>query len=209
MAAKKSPIPFVPLTGHPNPLPWPAFGRHVILWHGTLKKHAGNIQNNGIDPRIGRANVDFGLGFYTTTFEWQARQWAEDAFRRSYKYGQPKDPPAVLMFKVDIDALAPLENLSFVRGSPDNDLFWSFIVHCRSSTPVLVQTHRPHFAAPRDWFDVVSGPVVAAWIHGARKIIRGFDQFSFHTDASAAVLNALIYSRDPQRFSMTLLPLPY
>src|SRR5262245_10748193 len=110
MAAKKSPIPFVPLVGHPLQQPWPGLGRHVVLWHGTLKRYADDIQNNGVDPRRGRPNVDFGLGFYTTTFAWQARQWAEDTYRRKYKYGNPKDPPAVLMFKVALDDLAPLEN---------------------------------------------------------------------------------------------------
>jgi hypothetical protein len=153
--------------------------------------------------------VDFGRGFYTTTFERQAFQWAEDAYRKKYKYGKPKDPPAVLRFRVDLDDLASLENLAFVRGSPDNDLYWSFVMHCRASTPANFLVHRVHLAAPRDWFDVVSGPVAAAWLHGTRKVIRGFDQFSFHTDAAVAVLNALIGSGDPHRFSVTVLPLPY
>jgi hypothetical protein len=171
--------------------------------------YADDIRKNGVDPKRGRPNVDFGHGFYTTTFEWQARQWARDAYRRKYKFGNPKDPPAVLKFKVDLDDLAPLENLAFVRGSPDNDLFWSFVVHCRASTAAHIQVHRAHRPAPRDWFDVVSGPVAASWSGGFRKIFRGFDQFSFHTVAAAAVLDALIGSGDPQQFDVTLLPLPY
>ena len=209
MTSKTPTIPLIPLTGHPKPPPWPAFGKHLILWHGTLKRHSDNIRKNGVDPSLGRPNVDFGLGFYTTTFEWQARRWAENAYRRNYKYGNPLDPPVVLMFGINLDDLGRLENLAFVRGTPDNDLYWSFVVHCRSSTIANIQTHRGYWGVQGDWFDVVSGPVVAALLSGTRKVIRGFDQFSFHTATACEVLNDLILSKDPQRFDVTVLSLPY
>ncbi|HEV3383340.1 MAG TPA: hypothetical protein VG097_00925, partial [Gemmata sp.] len=96
-------------------------------------------------------------------------------------------------FRISLARLAEMECLMFVRGEFNNDLFWSFIDHCRSSTSVAPKTHlHPTRKAPDDWYDVVCGPVAAIWPPSDRLVIRESDQFSFHTDISVAILNDVI-----------------
>jgi hypothetical protein len=183
----------------PPPLWVPHRSRHLILWHGCTTSDKDKIEAAGVDPMAGRPNTDFGRGFYTTTIEQQARQWAwtryyNPKFRRSAKI-----QPAVLRFKVDRHKLAKLKWLSFVGGDYDNDDFWSLVHHCRTSTPEELHDHGgPVAEEGHRWYDVVSGPVAAFWEQ--RSAMHDADQISFHTRKAAQLLTDLIRSGDLERY---------
>lgn len=143
------------------------------LFHGTRKEFADAILRDGIDPVQGEANTDFGVGFYTTTNRAQAEQWAK------IKAAETNDVPVVLKLTVDRDALARLRSLAFVRPTDD---YWSLIERCRDKSDLPYKTE--------EHYDVVYGPVAKRWWgDGAFRVIKGFDQVSFHGDAARALLN--------------------
>jgi len=169
----------------------------VILWHGCLELDRADIEANGIDPTRGRVDTDFGRGFYTTTVERQARQWAWQRFflwRANAANANHQTQPVVLRFRVPrygqkgrIRGLDRLFSLHFILGRNENEDYWSFVQHCRQSTPLAIRNHgRP----PAGWYDLVTGPVSAFWQQ--RVAMQDADQVSFHTSAGAAILNKLI-----------------
>lgn len=150
--------------------------QRLRVYHGTLHAHATTIRRSGVQLSRGQTRKDFGAGFYTTTVEWQARNWAWVLSERA-----AESRPAVLAFEIDRDALAGLQWLAFVRGDADADDFWSFVVHCR-----LGANH--HAREARTRYDVVIGPVAAIWRQ--RVSMQGADQISFHTAAAEQLLNS-------------------
>lgn len=104
------------------------------------------------------------------------------------------DAPAVVKFRVPLDALTALHSLAFVRGESAHPAFWSFVNHCRASN-----SHEyPSRPKPGDWYDNASGPVAKLPLAKCEVLgtfngheWSGMDQYSFHTPASAAVLNAI------------------
>jgi hypothetical protein len=160
------------------PPPWT--NQRIVLYHGTVSVYVASICR-GIDPSFGRANADFGLGFYTTTVERQARAWAWQIARRRSRISHGH-APVLIRFDVQRDALARLDGLWFVRGSFDAEDYWSLVQHCRT-------TGGPHGRQSNDgWYDVVVGPIAASWAQ--RLTMFDVDQISFHTPAAAAVLDA-------------------
>lgn len=170
---------------------------YVILWHGCLESDRANIEANGIDPTLGRVDADFGRGFYTTTVERQAKQWAWQRFllwKDDPANVRLRNYPVVLRFRVPryghkgrIQGLDRLLSLHFVLGRNDNEDYWSFVQHCRQSTREGIRNHgRP----ATGWYDIVAGPVSAFWQQ--RVTMEGADQMSFHTSAATAILNKLI-----------------
>jgi hypothetical protein len=180
---------------------------HVILWHGCTGNDASKIVL-GIDPSVGPPDRDFGQGFYTTSIERQARQWA---WHRYYSL-PPGDrgggnTPVIIRFRVARAALSELTSLHFVLGDYDNEDFWSLVQHCRQSapagagSPAVIHNHKcnQHVGPSRQgWYDIVSGPVAAFWIQ--RVAMMGSDQVSFHTTQAADLLNGLIRSGSRQAF---------
>lgn len=185
---------------NPSP-PWkPDRSDYVILWHGCTVLEKNAIQANGIDLSLCAVNTDFGRGFYTTTLERQARQWA---WGRFYKW-QLLHPtgtgnqPVVLRFRVRRSAspsvtgpldegLDELTSLAFVLADYHYEDYWSLVQHCRQSTTIAIDDHRHPKGG---WYDLVSGPVAAFWEQ--RVAMHDADQFSFHTDKGVGLLNALI-----------------
>src|SRR5439155_9365481 len=100
----------------------------IRLYHGTLDEHVASILG-GINPSAGHSYSDFGQGFYTTTWESQAREWASELARVTGA------SPAVMAFEVDRDALTKFDALGFVRGRFDADDYWSLVSHCRAGRP--------------------------------------------------------------------------
>jgi hypothetical protein len=178
---------------HPAP-PWqPALSDYQILWHGCTALDKNGIEKSGIDLTRCAVDSDFGRGFYTTTLERQARQWA---WGRFYDW-QAKNPtgtgnqPVVLRFRVPrytaaTPGLDQLLSLEFVRGVYDNEEFWSLVQHCRSSIPASPNNHRH---PKTGWYQLVSGPVAAFWKQ--RVAMDDADQFSFH-EGGTYVIDALI-----------------
>jgi hypothetical protein len=172
---------------------------YVSLWHGCLNSDRVNIEENGIDPTLGRVDADFGRGFYTTTVERQARQWAWQRFllwNAGPANESVRNQPVVMRFRVPrhgrkgrIRGLDRLFSLHFVLAGSDNEDYWSFVQHCRQST---AEAFRDHGRPPSGWYDLVTGPVSAFWQQ--RVAMQDSDQVGFHTSVGAEILNKLIRS---------------
>src|SRR5262245_6595774 len=149
----------------------------LVLYHGT-DDGQGAAFAHGLDLSRCRAATDFGRGFYTTTSEHQAKQWANATRERNL----PQNPgvrAVVLSFKVPRDTLAHLESLVFVVDNPD---YWSLVNYCRGGSSPHDRRVPPQRSAE---YDVVYGPV-ALWRQ--QLVIKDCDQVSFHT---VAALNQL------------------
>ena len=145
----------------------------LVLFHGTLDVHEAAVLG-GVNVAAGSAFTDFGRGFYTTTLERQARLWALQLAQQTGR------GPAVIRFIVSRKALAGLDCLWFVRGHYDAHDFWNFVNHCRRGGA--------HLRGGGSWYDAVVGPV-ARKPASLRKTLFSFDQVSFHTNRSAALLD--------------------
>jgi hypothetical protein len=98
----------------------------VTIYHGTdhgTDEHSATRIAMAAHPlphrvmlNAGKALVDFGRGFYTTTSEHQARNWANLRIGRCLG---PRGRAAVLHFEVDREALAGLADLVFPRETTD------------------------------------------------------------------------------------------
>lgn len=140
----------------------------LVLYHGTIEKYRASIVH-GIDATRGRVNLDFGQGFYTTTFERQAVSWAWIKSQRD-----PGSNPIVLRFQLSRASLAQLESMWFIRGTKTASDFWSLVFHCRRNGG----SHRR--TGNTGWYDVIAGPVVNTPLTSF-SVIPGYDQISFHT----------------------------
>lgn len=181
---------------------WPNRERFVWLWHGTAEPRVRNIQR-GIDLRYCQRKTDFGRGFYTTTYQNQAREWATQTTLTARLLQRDRSiRAAIIGFCVPLDDLPPLHCLPFVRPEPSNELFWSFVRHCRGF-PTSDANNPNHYPDPPECthlyphpaggscYDMVCGPVARKW--GRRpQVFLSYDQYSFHTPASVAMLNALL-----------------
>jgi uncharacterized protein DUF3990 len=177
----------MPKWGSPNP--------PLFVYHGTDDVSVGAVGLAvgtplplGVNPTLGRVFTDFGQGFYTTTWDHQARQWANARVLRTLA-----PPPAagrnaiVLRFELDRDWLAGLESLVFVRPLLD---FWNLVDDCRNGFPPHQRPPRPPRNPPRA-YDVVFGPVT---LWPQRLLIQDCDQVSFHThDAARRLPGPIIY----------------
>ena len=183
---------------HPAPLWKPPRSGEVVLWHGCLQRDADAIvaSPTGIDPTNGRWDADFGRGFYTTSFQVQAQQWA---WRKHINVATPTaaDRPVVIRFTVPRDELAALNSLAFVAAGTRSSDYWSLVQHCRQSDAGkgVLNDHRHPDTGRGGWYDMVSGPVAAFWRQCVA--INESDQFSFHTPQGCDVLNRLIPKGPP------------
>ena len=120
-------------------------------------------------------NTDFGRGFYMTTSDHQAREWANKRVRLAHSRGR-STTGVVLSFPVSLYALSTLESLCFVRATAD---YYALVEDCRLGFP-------PHQKTVGNVaYDVVFGPVS---LGSQRLVIHDCDQISFHTPAAVAVL---------------------
>jgi hypothetical protein len=157
----------MPLWGSPNP--------PLVVYHGTDDQSllawgpiiAGRTLT-GFRARVSlcRPFTDFGQGFYVTTWDHQARQWANARVLRILAPTGPQPRAVVIRFLLDRDWLADLDSLVFIRPTFD---FWNLVDDCRTGFP-------PH-QRPGP-YDVVYGPV-ALW--DERLLIQDCDQIGFHT----------------------------
>lgn len=152
----------------------------LAVYHGTVEAYVASLLDR-VNLDFARGRSDFGRGFYTTTREPQARDWAlrSSALRRSLGAGAA---PAVVRFDIARDRLAALDSLWFVRGGFDAEDYWSLIRRCRTGL-------RDHArSTDAGWYDVVAGPVAINWKR--RIILPEGDQVSFHTARAVALLSA-------------------
>ncbi len=166
----------------------------MTLWHGCTARDAVQIQKK-IDLNKSRCDADFGRGFYLTSLERQARQWAWYRFYSLSPRQRSGTTAQVLKFRVPRAKLARLEFLAFVLPSYDNLDLWSLVQHCRQSPPAPGHHHHNHpdaSARPDGWYDMVIGPVAAFWQQ--RVAMVDADQISFHTKKAVDILQGLIKS---------------
>jgi hypothetical protein len=152
----------------------------LVLYHGcsTVSLQPGNPQgialdtpSHGINHTTSRQRLDFGPGFYTTTWLYQARLWANERQIRDAK-GHSAAKAVVLRIEMRRNDLADLQCLGFVDWKRGGWL--SFIEYCRAGG-------RPH--APKEYrshpYDVVYGPLSGSKDHLS---FGEADQLSFHTE---------------------------
>jgi hypothetical protein len=178
--------------------PWePNRSEVIMLWHGCTALDRIGVES-GLNLLNSRGDLDFGRGFYTTTLRRQAMHWAIRRFDSRHVVKR-NNQPAVLRFAVPRRQLARLQSLSFVLAGYENEDYWSFVQHCRQSRGKKRNDHRGPVNEDGDWYDIVSGPVVADWKQ--RAAFMNMDQMSFHTKQAIALLNAAIKSSDPGRYT--------
>ena len=160
--------------------------KDLYVYHGTDSNSAGGASITSgssipfvINLALCRPWTDFGQGFYVTTNQHQARQWANTRVDK-LAAGLPPSSPApvatVLQFRLERDGLANLDSLAFVLGTHD---FWALVTDCRGRFP-------PHQrAGVQAEYDVVYGPVT---LWPQILLIQDCDQISFHTSAGVARL---------------------
>lgn len=81
------------------------------VYHGSTTQHRKDLQN--INVKCGRADLDFGQGFYTTSVKNQAIEWAKGRAFGPYK-------PLVLTYKVDVDKIKRIMNGKFFKNAADD-----------------------------------------------------------------------------------------
>ena len=155
---------------------WPPWNNQpIILYHGTIARSATEIVQNGIDLSLGRPNVDFGRGFYTTTSRMQAQKWAEVVADGE------GETPAIVRVTMRRASLSRLRTLAFVRGTPDATDYWSFVSHCRRKLQRSPYTDQ--------YYDVVYEPIAQSWFGiDESKVFPGYDQISFHGSIAQQIL---------------------
>jgi len=135
--------------------PWPRWNNpRITLYHGTVRPFAHRILEDGVDVFTGRAEVDFGQGFYTTTSLEQAETWARLKSQRT------NELPAIVRLRLDRLELRNLRSLVFVHVDEYSGDYWSFVEHCRRGNQM------PPVTSEHD--DVVYGPVAFRWGPDAR-----------------------------------------
>lgn len=152
------------------------YNKDLVVYHGTDDAAVGAqgfpqyaTVPLTINLSLCRPFTDFGQGFYTTTSQHQAEQWANARLLRRPANAPPANA-IVLGFQLGRDWLASLDALAFMR--PIND-FWLLIQDCRNGFP-------PHqrWRSPLACYDIVYGPVT---LWPQRLVIQDCDQISFHT----------------------------
>jgi hypothetical protein len=155
----------------------------LTVYHGTdsdaLASYGGLALYNPvpgfvIDVTCGRSNMDFGQGFYMTTYDHQARQWANIKVSRGRRASRPAPSRAVVLsFSIDRDLLAGADALAFVVATTD---YWDLVHDCRLGFP----THgRP---GTKKTYDIVYGPVS---LSRQELTIHDSDQISLHDQVLA------------------------
>jgi hypothetical protein len=155
---------------------------------GTLRL-APNPTNIYVGPNTGRGmgrvrtGTEFGPGFYTTTSEHQAQQWANQGLRRALARGIRNQMAVVIRFEVDRDQLSRLESISFVR---DDTPFWDFVAWCRPRGRISHnRAHNPSLQPWPEMYEVVHAPVT---IWRQLLVLKDCDQVSFHSNTAVQVL---------------------
>jgi hypothetical protein len=148
----------------------------IELFHGTIVRHAEEINSSGVDVNRSRPDCDFGTGFYCTTSLEQAQARAEQ------KAAATRQLPAVVGIILRRNDIAALNILAFVRGEREATDFWSLVHFFRDGNARRAGVS----IGPLFPYDVVFGPV-ALW--RSKRPMPFADQVSFHTQAAQQLLN--------------------
>jgi len=144
---------------------------YIDLYHGTSSGAGGaaNIRSNGIDLGVGKANRDFGRGFYMTRDPVQAAKWASQNFG---------DSGTVLRFRVPSSMFDGLSGKVF----PDANSGYLDMVRSMRSGGTMHS------------FDYVEGPLLGNpddFLAGKEPFTFGH-QISFHSETAVNRLNGYL-----------------
>jgi len=98
----------------------------ITFYHATSEAFAKDIANNGINLSKGSGNTDFGGGFYITTNEYQAEEWAWKNFASGV--------PTLVEYSIPAVDLAPGMLCGHVFSSA-NSSWQSFVLAMRTNQP--------------------------------------------------------------------------
>jgi hypothetical protein len=140
--------------------------------YGSLVLYAP-LAGFAINITLCRPNTDFGRGFYLTTNDHQARQWANTRVRRLRSPRGASLQAVVLSFSIDRDLLADADVLAFVVATTD---YWDLVHDCRLG---FAPHGRP---GTKKYYDIVYGPV-SLWRQ--ELMIHDCDQISVHDQSLA------------------------
>ena len=155
----------------------------LILFHGCAASALQPVNPGGIGTADAPHNIqlplcrpltDFGRGFYTTTYEHQAKQWANAQVRRVASSSPVAPLATVIRFQVDRDELAKLKDLVFVLYNAD---YYDLVDYCRADSAPHARMASGNLRRLVE-YDVVYGPVSALQ---QSLVIKGCDQVSLHT----------------------------
>ena len=156
----------------------------MILFHGS------NCEFDTVSLEKSKDNRDFGKGFYTTTLEEQAKEWAEILFLRTQK-------GSAFLYEFELQDFTDLD----VKVFPEYTLEWlNFVKENRVCGGI------------QHSYDAVKGPVandrtreaIAQYLSGAYDAeytikqlmyMKFNDQISFHTEKALAKLKLLKVSK--------------
>lgn len=150
--------------------------RELTLWHGTTLDRARRIQATAPDLSRSRKSLDFGRGFYATTRQRQATDWALRAASKTRTH------PALISWRVRYDDFDHWPKIVFADAGKSSHDFWRFVELNRT-------LEQPHRSKPLGYFDIVAGPASKNYV--ARNGVEDMDQISFHTDAAITLLMGL------------------
>lgn len=148
----------------------------LTVYHGCDDASAASIARYGVSLGACRPGSDFGQGFYVTTNERQAMDWANARYRLRMRRGATS--AAVLSFGIHRHSVGRLAAMAFVRDGAGSD-YWALVDHCRNGGD------HQHPNRANGFYDVVAGPVS---LYRRRVVMRDSDQISFHTGAAISVL---------------------
>jgi RHS repeat-associated protein len=141
----------------------------TVYYHGTNSAGAASIRSGGINLQRGRANMDFGQGFYATQSRSHAVARAGQTVQR---FG---GTPEVLTYRVPNSQLSQLNGLSF----PGANSQWSdFVMGNRAGI------------LPPHGYDYVSGPVLRNLSTGSVWPYPSYNQTSLHTSNAVTLFNS-------------------
>ncbi len=149
---------------------------YIYFFHGTAQANAKDIATNGINLSKGTGNADFGGGFYITTNEFQAEEWAW----KNFEFGIP----TVVEYKVPAVDLAPGMLCGHVFSSAGSS--WQAFVRA-------MRTNQPSTGGAG--YDFVEGPLLLnprQYVAGAAPIWGG-QQDSIHNAAAVKIFNSSFF----------------
>ena len=143
----------------------------IRFYHGTSKRNAEIIRQEGIDLQYGRANADFGAGFYVST-SYDTARWS--ASRR-----YDADDIEIVQFDVPNSALKSLSTLTFPSPNAEWSNFVAFNKFGNTSSAYSGQA-----------YDIVTGPMFKR-LKSTGEILywEGRMQTSIHTSQAVNIFN--------------------
>lgn len=173
-----------------------------VLFHGTDEAAAAHLMTpsgaspNGVRLSLCSPFTDFGQGFYLTSREDQAENWANLRVAGMRAPSGLAVKAAVVRFTVDREALGDLSSMSFVfEGTAPSSEYWSLVQHCRLGNDHGFAGKGGRFTtaghASTGFYECVHGLVA---LPAQRLVIKDCDQYSFHTQAAVGLLNPVSHT---------------